>query len=94
MSPSVIDVQLKGAGQTPGLQIWRIVQFKLEKVPVEQHGNFYVGDSYIVLYDERGTAAIKTVELDDSLGGLPVQYREVQGHESSLFLSYFKDGIK
>jgi len=44
--------------------------------------------------DEKGTAAYKTVELDEYLGGAPIQHREVQGHESELFQSYFPHGMR
>ncbi|KAG6460989.1 hypothetical protein O3G_MSEX012352 [Manduca sexta] len=44
--------------------------------------------------DKMGSAAIWTVTLDDMLGGKAVHHREVQGHESSLFLGYFKPAIR
>jgi len=102
-----------GAGQAPGVAVWRIEQFQVVPYPKESYGEFYSGDSYIVLHtfkepdspklvhnihfwlgektttDEMGTAAYKTVELDDLLDGEPTQHREVQGHESHQFKTLF-----
>lgn len=103
----------QGCGMQPGIEIWRIEQFKVVPVPREQYGSFYRGDSYIVLktfqlpeteellhhiyfwlgsqtsVDEQGTAAYKTVELDDYFDGEPVQHRETEGHESPAFHTMF-----
>jgi len=108
----------KGAGKKIGLEIWRIEKFHVKVWPKDQYGQFYSGDSYILLHtykkkpdsdalawdvhfwlgkftsqDEAGTAAYKTVELDDVLGGHVCQHREVQGYESDMFMGYFKNHI-
>lgn len=105
----------KGAGTQVGLEVWRIEKFQVVPVDKDQYGEFYSGDSYIVLktykkspdgdalawdayfwlgsetsQDEAGTAAYKTVELDDVLGGAPIQHREIEDHESPSFLANFK----
>jgi len=93
------------------VRVWRIEKFNVVHWPEDQYGDFYTGDSFIILnsykeedalkynvhfwlgkettQDEAGTAAYKTVELDDLLGDLPVQYREVEGHESKHFKTLF-----
>ena len=113
----IMESAFENAGKTPGIEIWRVENFKPVPYPKSDYGKFYTGDSYIILHtkqnkrgdlswnihfwlgkettqDEAGAAAILSVQLDDQLGGEPVQYREVQEHESQLFLSNFKNGVR
>jgi gelsolin len=103
-------------GQHAGLYIWRIEDFEVIPWPKEKYGQFYDGDSYIVLYsykvgkkdgqerlqheiffwlgsktsqDEAGTAAYKTVELDEFLRGVATQHREIQQQPSGEFMQLF-----
>lgn len=113
---SMHEPQWREAGKVPGLQLWRIEQFRVVPWPAELYGQFHEADAYILLHtymieagklsysvhfwighqstaDKYGTAAYKTVELDDYLHGAAVQHREVQDCESLLFLSYFPEGL-
>jgi len=53
---------------------------------------FWLGDH--TTQDEAGTAAYKTVELDDKLPSHAVQHREVMGSESAEFVKLFPKGVK
>ncbi|XP_047405100.1 advillin isoform X2 [Sciurus carolinensis] len=58
---------------------------------LSQNIHFWIGKDSS--QDEQSCAAIYTIQLDDYLGGSPVQHREVQFHESDTFRGYFKQGI-
>ncbi|CEO59476.1 Putative Actin regulatory proteins [Penicillium brasilianum] len=104
-------------GQESGFFIWRIENFEVIPWPKERYGEFYDGDSFILLHsykvgkqqgeeelahdiffwlgskttqDEAGTAAYKTVELDEFLHGAATQHRETQAQPSDEFLSLFR----
>jgi len=99
------------------LKIWRIQNFKMVEVPKNTYGQFFSGDSYVLLYsyggnpaagkehinhiiyfwqgsssstDEKSSAALHAKELDDEMGGTPVQVRVVQNKEPDHFLQLFK----
>jgi hypothetical protein len=94
------------------VQVWRIED--MDKVAVDEslYGQFFAGDSYIVLYtymkgsseeymlyfwqgnasskDEIGASALLATQMDDEMGGKPVQCRVTQGKEPAHFRQIFK----
>jgi len=69
----------------------------LQTEPTE--GNIFIHTIFFWLggetsIDEQGTAAYKTVELDDYMSGAPQEFREVQGEESEKFQALFPGGLE
>eukprot|EP00747_Dinoflagellata_sp_TGD_P166797 gnl/TRDRNA2_/TRDRNA2_190149_c0_seq1.p1 gnl/TRDRNA2_/TRDRNA2_190149_c0~~gnl/TRDRNA2_/TRDRNA2_190149_c0_seq1.p1 ORF type:complete len:395 (-),score=102.95 gnl/TRDRNA2_/TRDRNA2_190149_c0_seq1:61-1176(-) len=62
---------------------------KLDSGALQRDIHFWLGESTST--DEKGTAAYKTVELDDYFDGAPTQHREVMGKESKAFQKLFKE---
>jgi len=56
------------------------------------HVHYWIGETSTA--DEYGVAAYATVEIDQHFGGKPTNHREVMGHESDLFKSYFPHGVQ
>jgi hypothetical protein len=94
------------------IKIWRINNMAKEEVQKNMYGQFFAGDSFIILYtykvngkelhiiyfwqgkdssqDEKGASALLAMQMDDEMGGEPVQVRVVQGKEPNHFLTLFK----
>lgn len=53
MAQELYHEEFARAGKKAGLQVWRIEKLELVPVPKSAHGDFYVGDAYIVLHTAR-----------------------------------------
>ncbi|XP_006031230.1 macrophage-capping protein [Alligator sinensis] len=58
----------------------------------QSHLHLWIGQSST--RDEQGACAVLSTHLNRLLGERPIQYREVQGNESDVFMEYFPRGIK
>ncbi|KAK2720743.1 hypothetical protein QYM36_004582, partial [Artemia franciscana] len=86
------DSYLLYSASERGQQAGPNVAFKEAKGALEQFVHFWLGSE--TSQDEAGVAAIKAVELDDFLGGSPVQMRETEGNESARFMGYFRESLR
>ncbi len=59
------EESFEGAGSEPGLEVWRVEKFEIERIPALRAGNLslYSGDAYLVL----STVADEEGNLDHAL---------------------------
>eukprot|EP00581_Thalassiosira_minuscula_P013017 CAMPEP_0183724744 /NCGR_PEP_ID=MMETSP0737-20130205/18415_1 /TAXON_ID=385413 /ORGANISM="Thalassiosira miniscula, Strain CCMP1093" /LENGTH=378 /DNA_ID=CAMNT_0025955429 /DNA_START=28 /DNA_END=1164 /DNA_ORIENTATION=+ len=70
-----------------------VLSTKMEEEEEKLYHDIYFWIGSESSQDEYGVAAYKAVELDDLLGGEPMQHREIEGNESYAFSKCFPKGI-
>uniref|UniRef100_A0A8C4SDF4 Macrophage-capping protein n=1 Tax=Erpetoichthys calabaricus TaxID=27687 RepID=A0A8C4SDF4_ERPCA len=92
--------QFSVSAREVGLHAWRVE--KLKAVPYaylvlsntgEEKSNLHLWIGEKSSRDEQVACAMLAIQLDDFLGGYPVQHRESQGFESPEFMKLFPRGV-
>ena len=83
----VEHAEFSKAGKEPGLQIWRIEKFDLVPVPKRLYGDFFTGDSYLVLNTIKQRSGNLQYDLHFWLGKSDGSAPAELGAQSELFLS-------
>ncbi|KAJ7305099.1 hypothetical protein JRQ81_010937 [Phrynocephalus forsythii] len=60
----------------------------------DEHSSVHIWIGQNSSRDEQGACALLSTHLNSFLKEKPIQYREVQGNESDVFMEYFSRGIK
>ncbi|XP_063167476.1 macrophage-capping protein [Candoia aspera] len=60
----------------------------------DEHSNLHIWIGQNSSRDEQGACALLSTHLNSIPKEKPIQYREVQGNESDVFMEYFPHGIK
>lgn len=76
--------------KTPGIQPHESETEK-KRDPVDDHFPFVAGEKSTG--DEQMACAMLAIQLDNFLGGEPIQHRHVQGYETPEFMALFPRGV-
>ena len=88
------ELAWRNAGQKPGIQIWRIVKFKVTTWAKDDYGSFYNGDSYIILNTYKEKDAEKLLhDVHFWIGAYSTQDEYGTAAYKTVELDTFLDGV-